>query len=137
MAWQLLAMNIAGESPLVRQPDNDQFLTLGDRDSVRARVSEFFPKTDWSDPASGHFIAHDQTCSLTFTVLPKEPFLALGIDVRGGPEAILVLVKFAKSDGWQLFDCSGDWLDLDYPSTSGWSGYDRLRRSSQDAPEQA
>ncbi len=131
MAWPLLAMNVVGESPLVRQPDEDQYLTLGDRDSVRARVSEFFPKTDWSDPTMGHFIADDQTYSLTFSVLPREPFLAMGIDVRGGQKSIPALVKFAKSNGWQLFDCSGDWLDLENPSVDGWRGYDQLRCSSE------
>jgi hypothetical protein len=133
MAWQLLAMNIVGESPLVRQPDDDQYITLGDRDSVRARDSEFFPATDWSDPTSGHFIADDQGYSLTFNVLRKEPFLAMGIHVRGGHESIPALVKFAKSNGWQLFDCSGDWLNLDDPSIDGWRGYDRLRRSWSDS----
>ena len=133
MAWHLLAMNIIGESPLIRQPADDEFVTLGDRDSVRAQVSESFPTTDWSDLTSGHFIAEDQSYSLTFNVLPKEPFLALGIDVRGGQESIPALVKFAKSNGWQLFDCSGDWLDLDDPSTDGWQGYEKLRRSFSDS----
>lgn len=137
MAWQLLAMKIAGESPLVRQPGEDQFVILGDRDSIRARVSEFFAATDWSDPTSGHFMADDQAYSLTFRVLPKEPFLALGIDVRGGQVSISALVRFAKSNGWQLFDCSGDWLDLDDPSTDGWRGYDRLRCSSSDSQVQS
>jgi len=128
MAWTLLAMKVDGEPPPLDEATEDQFLPLGERDAVRNCVSESFSGTDWSDPTCGHFVAEDETYTLTFSVLPKEPFLSMGINVRGGQESIPPLVEFARSNGWQLFDCSlGDWLDLDAPSSEGWRGYDALR----------
>lgn len=129
MAWQVLAVNVSGDSPLVREPTDDQYHSLGTPDEVRRRIDAFFAHVDWSDRTSGHFIAEDHTFTLVFSSSGQGAMQSLMIDVRGGQESIPALVGFAKSNGWQLYDCSGGWLDLDHPSSDGWSGYDRLRRS--------
>ena len=125
MAWQVLVMNIRGKMPPTTE---DQCLPLGTADELRRRISESFPGTDWSGSASGHFIAEDQAFTIVFWFDGPEPRRSMMMDIRGGRESITAIARFAKLNGWQLFDCSGDWLNLDEPSDEGWSGYDALRR---------
>ena len=135
MAWQVLIVNVSGGPPAPDdEPLEEDFEPLCDASDYRRRVSETFPDTDWSDPECGHFVGKDQSFSIAFNVLNEGKLQSSMMDIRGGSDAISAITRFAKTNGWSLFDCSGDWLELDQPSQEGWGGYDRLR-SAHAAPE--
>lgn len=129
MAWQIVVVKLTGESPLIQEPSDDQSIPLGTPDEVRRQISNCLPSVDWSDPRAGRVIPDDEGFTLTFKVRDKEIVTGFVIDVRGDSAAMPILIKVAKANGWQLYDCSASWIDLDNPSYAGWEGYDRLRRA--------
>lgn len=130
MSWQVVVLNMAGGSPL---PDEkvaeDRCLVLGTASEVRDRVTDSFPGTEWLSPSEGRFLPSDETFSIRFHMHGEEPVGSMMMDIRGGREAIPAITRFAKRNGWSLYDCSGTWLDLDQPSDEGWSGYNSLRQA--------
>jgi hypothetical protein len=132
MAWQIVVLNLSGESPHIAEPTDDQAIPLGSADAVRRQISECFPSVNWDDPTQGRLVADDDAFTLTFGVVEREVVSGFVIDVRGGREAMSALVKLARATGWRLYDCSASWIDVDNPSYAGWEGYDRVRRNHTD-----
>ena len=131
MAWDVIILHVCGKVPPINELTEETCLPLGTPNHMRERISERFPATDWSNSTHGHFVSEDQAFTIEFKINAKEPLRTVFMTIRGGQEAIPAITQFAKSNGWQLFDCSGGWLDLDDPSAEGWSGEDRLRRAHE------
>ena len=130
MSWQVVVLNMTGGSPRPNEDvAEDRCLVLGTASDIRERVTGSFPGTQWSRPLEGHFVASDESFSIHFDMHGEEPFRSMMMSIRGGREALPAITRFAKRNGWSLYDCSGTWLDLDQPSDEGWRGYNQLRQA--------
>ena len=86
----------------------------------------FLPCVDWSDPTWGLF--GGDGFSIEFNVGKDEPIKHLMLHVHGGGDAISAITTFARPLGWSALDCSsGQFLDLDHPSKTGWEGFQAYR----------
>ncbi|MCA9075999.1 MAG: hypothetical protein KDA93_13310, partial [Planctomycetaceae bacterium] len=104
--------------------------SLGTVSEIQDMVNDSFSTTKWSDEQHGHYVAIDESFTMSFFISSENETQGMVIDVRGGRESIPAVVEFARKNDLQLFDCSATWMNLDDPSDEGWRGYDSLRRSA-------
>lgn len=124
MSWDLMVFNFGGKTPPpMEQFEESAMLPL---EKPRERISSLLDGVDWSDPAWG--IYRGDGYKIGFNIGNDELITNIMLHVRGGGDAIAAIIHFAKPLGWSVLDCStGDYLDLENPSQSGWEGFQAFR----------
>jgi hypothetical protein len=122
--------------PVSEMPDDWRGETLGTAADVRNKISAVLPKVDWGDPTWG--IYDGDGFSFEFNVGRKDPSEGFMVHVRGGGDAVSLLLQLAERWSWYLLDTSqGEWLHHCSNAEAGWRGFlayrDRVLRQSRDA----
>ena len=127
MSWDVMVFKFLGGPPHGADSIKEENLrALGPAEDVRQGISALLPGVDWSSPTWGLF--DGDGFSIEFNVGSKNLIDNMMLHVRGGGNAIATILSFANPLGWSLFDCStGEFLDPEQPSQSGWVGFQKYR----------
>ena len=129
MSWDISVFAASDPPPPVdSMPDDWRAQVLGTRQEVRDQISQSIPDTDWTDPRWGSFAGDG--FSFEFNIGSEEPSTGFMIHVRGGSDAVSLLLGLAKRSGWFLLDCSsGEWFHHCQDAHAGWQGFQAYRDS--------
>lgn len=111
MSWDVSIINYAQQYKSVEEIPNDEpLLPLGARHRVHEAVLEFFPNTDWRDPAWGVF--DSVYGSIEFSLGDDDPSTGLTLHVRASTELVPLIIQLCKKNNWAALDwSSGKFLD--------------------------
>ncbi|MEX1120753.1 MAG: hypothetical protein WED82_01375 [Balneolales bacterium] len=111
MSWDVSIIKFSKTYSAVDEiPEDEQPLPLGSIDSVHEAVLEFFPTTDWTDPAWGIF--DSKYGSIEFNLGNDDPATSMMLHVRASNEIVFPIVELCRKYNWAALDCtSGDILN--------------------------
>jgi hypothetical protein len=126
MSWDVIILNISGETRTVSELTDDSVIPLGSRDEVLSIIHNVFPQVNLSDPT--WIILDGNDYSIEINVSQNHQIDTLMLHVRGNPEAINAIESLCKATGWRAFDPSGgDFIDFTNPDRDKgfqrWQGY--------------
>ena len=129
MSWDILFCAAATPPPPVAEMPSDwRADVIGPTSEVRRKISEVIPDIDWSDPEWGLYDADG--FSLEFNCAGAGPTDGFTVHVRGGGDALAVLLRIAARWGWYLLDTSqGEWIHHCEDPGKGWKGFQTYRDS--------
>jgi hypothetical protein len=127
MSWDVMVFDLGENPPPIGEMGADfKPKSLGPVSELRRKLSLHFSNINWSDPSWG--VYDGDGFSVEFSVGKEQMSDGFMIHVRGSGNAIAALLKFSIPNGWSLFDCStGDFIDHQSPSDSGWVGFQNYR----------
>jgi hypothetical protein len=126
MSWDVTVQRFSREYSAIEDiPEDEQCLPLGSRAEVHAAISQYFPSTDWADPAWGNFESSDG--SIEFSLGKEEPNSGFMMHIRASSAVVRAIVAMCRAAAWQALDCSnGVLLEKAGDPTAGleqWSAY--------------
>ncbi len=134
MSWDVMVLNYGGRLSPAELLNAEPVGPLGPTAQVRRRIAKHLPGVNWSEPAWGVYEGDGFT--IEFNAGEDDPIDSMMLHVRGGGDAIAALIRFAKRNGWSLFDCStSEFLDPENPSSEGWEGFQAFRDNAIDPPK--
>ena len=134
MSWDVMVLNYGGKLSPAEMLDAEPVGPLGPAAQVRRRIAKHLPGVDWSEPEWGLYEGDGFT--IEFNTGSDDPIDSIMLHVRGGGDAIAVLLKFAKPNGWSLLDCStSEFLDPQNPSAEGWEEFQAFRDKAIGPPK--
>lgn len=122
MSWDVALVKIRGGIRPVVEVETDDYVSLGEPDSVRAAINAALAGTEWSTPDAAVYTgpAFEMEFDLESLVSGNTVLL----HVHGSGDPFPSLMKLANANGWLAVDCAtGEFLDPHNPSTEGWDGY--------------
>ncbi|WP_078082656.1 hypothetical protein [Microbulbifer mangrovi] len=127
MSWDISIIKFSRDYSSIEEiPDDEVPLNLGERSFVHESVLEFFPKTNWSDPAWG--IYDCEFGSIGFNVGDKEIAEGMMLHVRASDEIVKPIIAMCLKNGWSGLDTgSGDFIEKADDPTSGINSWREYR----------
>lgn len=124
MSWDVYFMRAEEIDQVADIPDDFQPQSMGDPESVRKKITESFPTTDWSDPTYGDFT--NAGMSIEIAIGDSADIDGVMMMVRGGGDPIPPIVDLCRRTGWKAI-ADGEFIDIDAPITSGWEEWQAFR----------
>jgi hypothetical protein len=124
MSWDISIMNFPPVATARDIPDDWQVEPLGTRAEVTAKILEAVPTADFSDPAWGRI--EGETFSIEVNIGADDLVISFMLHVRGGDEAIAVIVALVQRGGWRALDISTGEIFSGAPARGGfavWRAY--------------
>jgi hypothetical protein len=114
--------------PVAELTDQWRWTPLGLRSEVRQQISRVLPGVDWTDPHWGVYRGHGFTFEFSISARKPEPLESIMVHVRGGGDAVPLLLRLAAENDWYLLDCSaGEWLHHLPAPDEGWQEWQAFR----------
>ena len=105
MSWDVSIINFSKDYKSLEEiTDDEQPLPLGAQRYVHEAILEFFPNTDWRDPAWGIF--DSKYGSIEFNLGNDDPSSSLMLHVRASNEIVPAIVELCRKQNWTALDCS-------------------------------
>jgi len=122
-----MIFNFEGDPPdFEGLPDDFEPPSMGNAQAIRNAISDAIPGVDWSDPAWG--MIDGDGWSIEFNHQDTGETDQIMLHVRGSGDPVTAIVKLCKTNNWSAFDTtSGEFINLDAPSTDGWTGFQAFR----------
>jgi hypothetical protein len=127
MSWDVMLLNI-GDQPRATSTMEEGLepTPLGEAQRVRDSISATEPEVDWRDPEWG--VLATSEWSIEFNLGEREPVDSIMLHVRGGGDPVSNILRLCSKYGWSALDLSsGDFIDPERPSNSGWQGFQDFR----------
>lgn len=126
MSWDISVINFSKKYKSVDEiPADEEPLPLGTRTEMHEIISEFFPNTDWSDPAWGIFLS--KFGSIEFSLGNENTSTSLMLHVRASNEIVPPIIELCNRNKWSALDCnSGELLEHSENPAKGlelWRAY--------------
>lgn len=112
MSWDISVCKFSRDYDLMEDiPNDERCFSIGLASDVRAKISEVFIGTNWSDPTWGTF--DSPFGSVEFNMASNESVLeGFMMHVRAGEELVPPVIELVKKNAWQALDCSsGEFLE--------------------------
>ena len=111
MSWGVSVQRFSREYNSIEDiPETERLVPLGSQAAVRALISEYFPGTDWTEPAWGIFDSLDG--SIEFSMGKDEPNTGFMMHVRASPAVINPMIAMCRLHNLQALDgSSGQFLE--------------------------
>jgi len=107
-------------------PDDEKPCNLEAIPHVHHAVLEYFPGTDWNDPAWGIF--DTPFGSIEFNLGSDDPANSMMLHVRTSNEIVAPIIALCQSQEWNALDCStGELLEHADEPTDGIEGWRAFR----------
>src|SRR5262249_14344261 len=131
MSWDVVILKFNSPRPDITEIWYEVLhlaVSMGETETVRAKITSSLPDVDWSLPDWGVLRANG--CSIEFDYGarggPMIDYFVLHVHGSGDP--FLTICKMCRENEWYALDCStGDFIDLEQPSRSGWQGFKGYR----------
>ena len=124
MSWDIVIFNSPDKVDDLEEINTDELISI-DFNSVFEKHFKQIKKDD----------LHREIIGQDFTIdyfVDNEPSTNFMMSLYG-EKAIYELIYLAKQNGWQIFDTgNGEILDLDDPSTNGYSGFQNYLKNILD-----
>lgn len=131
MSWDVMLFRFAPEIRSfddLEQAEADVMLLLGERDGVRAAITDAFPDTDWADPRWGMWQGADGTIEFSLGSDDDAELTSVMLHVRAGDATAEAVARLAVRNGWTALDLSTSaFLDPDGDPGAGQRGWRGLR----------
>lgn len=127
MSWDVSIFRFARQYASVEEiPEDETPLPLAPREEVHRAVTEFFPGTNWKDPAWGQF---DSTFgSVEFNIGKEDPVGSFMLHVRASNEIVAPILAMCRAQNWLALDLStGEFLNASVDPTAGLEGWRAFR----------
>jgi hypothetical protein len=127
MSWDVTVQRFSRRdyTEVAEIPDDESCVPLGSRADIQVVISQFFPSTDWSDPAWGNCETTDG--SIEFNLGNDEPNSGFMMHIRASSAVVPSIVAMCIAERWQALDCgSGEFLERSATPDSGleqWANY--------------
>lgn len=111
MSWDVSVQRFSREYSSIEDiPNTERCIPLGSQSEVRSLISEYFPGTDWTEPAWGIFNSFDGT--VEFNMGKDEPNTGFMMHVRASPAVVNPMIAMCRSYNLQALDgTSGQFLE--------------------------
>ncbi|MAT71238.1 MAG: hypothetical protein CMJ58_17140 [Planctomycetaceae bacterium] len=127
MSWDIFVFaSEVPPPPVDEMPESWSWQPLGSQDEVRDKINKCIPNIDWSDPSWGVFDGNG--FSYEFSVGKTDPCDSIAVHVRGGGDAVALLLRLGDATGWYLLDTSQpEWIHHCSDPNSGWVRFQAFR----------
>jgi hypothetical protein len=131
MSWDVALVRIRGDYRPIAEVEEADYVPLDMPAAVRKAIRAAFPKAEWSGTDRAVYCGKDFEIELDLEGVESANTVVLHIHGTGDP--IPALLNLTNSNGWLAVDGStGEFIDPQNPSHSGWEGFKALVARSEE-----
>lgn len=126
MSWDVAIMKFSRDISSIEEMGDEAPLNLGDRSFVHKAVLEFFPNTNWTDPAWGLY--DGEFGSIEFNLGDKDLAEGMMLHIRATDQIVKPIIALCLKNGWSGLDTSsGKFIEKSENPTDGINTWRQFR----------